>query len=85
MILQLALEDRHTPFTKVAKRAETHMGRSFGRHLISRRLEEEGYHRRRAVKRPAATEQNLAARLLFANLHINWPEIYWHRVQFSDE
>lgn len=52
---------------------------------VSRRINEFGLHRRKAVTKPWMSEKNREARLLFAHIHRNWRESMWKRVAFSDE
>ena len=85
LIIQTALTNRQMPITRVSQQLENQLNQTFGRHLVGRRLKEKGYHRCRAVKRPAASNENIVNRLNFATNHLNRPDIFWHRILFSDE
>lgn len=82
---QLALADRKTPYTQVARAFRIRTRKNVSRHLVANRLKERGYHRRRAVRRPLATRQHLQQRLAYAREHPDKRPLFWHRMKFSDE
>jgi len=52
---------------------------------VQRALAREGYHKRVAMRKPPLTERHRAARIRFAQLHINWTTLEWSWVLWSDE
>lgn len=58
---------------------------SISTETVRRRLVENGLFGRRPVKKPLISKKNKQARIQFARDHINWTNINWNSVLFSDE
>lgn len=85
LLCRLVRKSRQMPFTQLAKELKIRTGTSVSHDTIGRRLKERGYRRRRAIKRPAATPKQKERRLIFSKSNLNRPDIFWHRIKFSDE
>lgn len=60
-------------------------GMPYHLHTLQAALHREGYHRRIARKKPLLTEAHKAARLQWAQEHVNWSDRQWQRVLWTDE
>ena len=56
-----------------------------GRMAIRAALVKEGFHRRLAMRKPPISESNRVIRLQLAQKHVNWTQLQWNSILWTDE
>lgn len=80
-IIRLLQKNRFITSKSILKELPLNISHS----TIKNRLKEVGFYGRVAVKKPFISERNIAARLKWAKLHLNWTAEKWKTVLWSDE
>uniref|UniRef100_A0A8R1ET42 HTH_Tnp_Tc3_2 domain-containing protein n=1 Tax=Caenorhabditis japonica TaxID=281687 RepID=A0A8R1ET42_CAEJA len=84
-ILRAAREDPRRTSTDIQMVVTSPVEPAPSRRTIRRRLQSNGLHGRRPVRKPFISEKNRSARVAWARAHLNWGRAEWAKHIWSDE
>uniref|UniRef100_A0A8R1HUQ9 HTH_Tnp_Tc3_2 domain-containing protein n=1 Tax=Caenorhabditis japonica TaxID=281687 RepID=A0A8R1HUQ9_CAEJA len=84
-ILRAAREDPRRTSTDIQMVVTSPVEPAPSRGTIRRRLQSNGLHGRRPVRKPFISEKNRSARVAWARAHLNWGRAEWAKYIWSDE
>uniref|UniRef100_A0A8R1HUS4 HTH_Tnp_Tc3_2 domain-containing protein n=1 Tax=Caenorhabditis japonica TaxID=281687 RepID=A0A8R1HUS4_CAEJA len=84
-ILRAAREDPRRTSTDIQMVVTSPVEPALSRRTIKRRLQANGLHGRRPVRKPFISEKNRRARVAWARAHLNWGRAEWAKHIWSDE
>uniref|UniRef100_A0A8R1HRX9 Transposable element Tcb1 transposase n=2 Tax=Caenorhabditis japonica TaxID=281687 RepID=A0A8R1HRX9_CAEJA len=84
-ILRAAREDSRRTSTDIQMVVTSPVEPAPSRRTIRRRLQANGLHGRRPVRKPFISEKNRRARVAWARAHLNWGRAEWAKHIWSDE
>uniref|UniRef100_A0A8R1E5W2 HTH_Tnp_Tc3_2 domain-containing protein n=1 Tax=Caenorhabditis japonica TaxID=281687 RepID=A0A8R1E5W2_CAEJA len=84
-ILRAAREDPRRTSTDIQMVVTSPVEPAPSRRTIKRRLQANGLHGRRPVRKPFISEKNKRARVAWARAHLNWGRAEWAKHIWSDE
>lgn len=85
VLARMASRNRKMTVPELSTAASNVLGKQISEQLVRNRLHSAGYSRRVALRRPFITPVHKDNRLAFARAHVEKPDIWWHRIKFSDE